>query len=501
MDAFGLLAAGFATALTPLNLALAVAGAFVGTVVGALPGIGPVNAIALLLPLVYALKLPATSALILMAATYSGGGYGGRIAAILLNVPGDPSSVMTTLDGHPMARRGEGARALAITAIGSFVGGTSAVVLLTLAAPTIARAGLAFGPAEYVALVALALAAAAGIGGGSAAKALAAGAIGLLLATVGTDSGTGIERFTFGELEFLDGIDFTVMVIGLFAVAEVLELIERRGDAVEAVPEVGRGGLAIADIVMTLPTMLRSALAGFVVGVLPGAGATLATPLAYAIERRLAGPNAGFGKGDIRGVAAPETADNASHAGSMIPMLALGIPGSATTAVMMGALMLYDITPGPLLFRDNAPLVWGLIASMYLANVVLLVLNLPLIRLFVRMLLIPPWVLYPLVIALAFTGVWAVNNSVLDLVLATGFGVAGWAARKAGVPLVPLLLGMVLGRMLEDNLRRAMALSGGDLAILVGSPLASGLWIACVVVLLWPVLAGAVLGRRDRAEV
>jgi len=501
MDAFGLLAAGFATALTPLNLALAVAGAFVGTVVGALPGIGPVNAIALLLPLVYALKLPATSALILMAATYSGGGYGGRIAAILLNVPGDPSSVMTTLDGHPMARRGEGARALAITAIGSFVGGTGAVVLLTLAAPTIARAGLAFGPAEYVALVALALAAAAGIGGGSAAKALAAGAIGLLLATVGTDSGTGIERFTFGELEFLDGIDFTVMVIGLFAVAEVLELIERRGDAVEAVPEVGRGGLAIADIVMTLPTMLRSALAGFVVGVLPGAGATLATPLAYAIERRLAGPNAGFGKGDIRGVAAPETADNASHAGSMIPMLALGIPGSATTAVMMGALMLYDITPGPLLFRDNAPLVWGLIASMYLANVVLLVLNLPLIRLFVRMLLIPPWVLYPLVIALAFTGVWAVNNSVLDLLLATGFGVAGWAARKAGVPLVPLLLGMVLGRMLEDNLRRAMALSGGDLAILVGSPLASGLWIACVVVLLWPVLAGAVLGRRDRAEV
>jgi len=290
-------------------------------------------------------------------------------------------------------------------------------------------------------------------------------------------------------------------VIGLFAVAEVLELIERRGDAVEAVPEVGRGGLAIADIVMTLPTMLRSALAGFVVGVLPGAGATLATPLAYAIERRLAGPNAGFGKGDIRGVAAPETADNASHAGSMIPMLALGIPGSATTAVMMGALMLYDITPGPLLFRDNAPLVWGLIASMYLANVVLLVLNLPLIRLFVRMLLIPPWVLYPLVIALAFTGVWAVNNSVLDLLLATGFGVAGWAARKAGVPLVPLLLGMVLGRMLEDNLRRAMALSGGDLAILVGNPLASGLWIACVVVLLWPVLAGAVLGRRDRAEV
>ena len=501
MDAFGLLAAGFATALTPLNLGLAVAGAFVGTVVGALPGIGPVNAIALLLPLVYALKLPATSALILMAATYSGGGYGGRIAAILLNVPGDPSSVMTTLDGHPMARRGEGARALAITAIGSFVGGTSAVVLLTLAAPTIARAGLAFGPAEYVALVALALAAAAGICGGSAAKALAAGAIGLLLATVGTDSGTGIERFTFGELEFLDGIDFTVVVIGLFAVAEVLELIERRGDAVEAVPEVGRGGLAIADIVMTLPTMLRSALAGFVVGVLPGAGATLATPLAYAIERRLAGPNAGFGKGDIRGVAAPETADNASHAGSMIPMLALGIPGSATTAVMMGALMLYDITPGPLLFRDNAPLVWGLIASMYLANVVLLVLNLPLIRLFVRMLLIPPWVLYPLVIALAFTGVWAVNNSVLDLLLATGFGVAGWAARKAGVPLVPLLLGMVLGRMLEDNLRRAMALSGGDLAILVGSPLASGLWIACVVVLLWPVLAGAVLGRRDRAEV
>ncbi|WP_291298345.1 tripartite tricarboxylate transporter permease [Elioraea sp.] len=499
MEAFGLLGAGFATALSPLNLALAVAGAFTGTVVGALPGIGPVNAIALLLPLVYALKLPATSALILMAATYYGGGYGGRIAAILLNVPGDPSSVMTTLDGYPMARRGEGARALAITAIGSFVGGTGAVIMLTIAAPTIARAGLAFGPAEYVALIVLAIAAAAGIGGGSAAKALAAGAIGLLIATVGVDSGTGIERFTFGVLEFLDGVDFTVVVIGLFAVAEVLELLERRGGAFDSVPDVSRGGLRLADILYTFPTMLRSAASGFVIGVLPGAGATLATPLAYAMERRIAGPSGTFGKGDIRGVAAPETADNASHAGSMIPMLALGIPGSATTAVMMGALMLYDITPGPLLFRDNAPLVWGLIASMYVANVVLLVLNLPLIRFFVRMLLIPPWVLYPLVIALAFAGVWAVNNSVLDLLLATFFGVAGWAARKAGMPLVPLLLGMVLGRMLEDNVRRAMALSDGDLWILVSSPLSAVLWVAAVGVLLWPAVAGALRARRGQA--
>lgn len=484
-----LLADGFAVALSPLNLGLAAVGAFLGTVVGALPGIGPLNAVALLLPLVYALKLPPESALIVLAAVYYGGGYGGRIAAILLNVPGDPSSVMTTLDGHPMARRGEGGVALAITAIGSFVGGMGATALMILAAPAIARAALAFGPAEYVALMAFAFALLAGIGGARPAKTIGAAAFGLLLSTVGTDSGTGIERFTFGELELLDGIDFTVVVIGLFAVAEVLSLIEERSGVASLVSApLGRSYPSARDLAATLPTMVRSSLVGFVVGVLPGTGASIAATLSWTLERRLVDRDGTFGKGDIRGVAAPETADNAAQTGAMVPMLALGIPGSGTTAVLLGALMLYNITPGPLLFTQRPEIVWGLIASFVVGNLVLLALNLPLVGVFIRLLAIPPWALYPAVVVFAFAGVWAVNNSVLDLLLATAFGVVGWAGRKANVPLVAVLLGLVLGRLIEDNLRRALALSGGEIAVLVASPAAIALWVGAIGLLVWPAM-------------
>ncbi len=481
------LSAGFAVALTPLNLALAAIGAFVGTAVGALPGIGPLNAVALLLPLVYALKLPPESALIVLAAVYYGGGYGGRIAAILLNVPGDPSSVMTTLDGYPMARRGEGGLALSITAIGSFIGGVGATVLMILAAPAIARAALAFGPAEYVALMVFAFALLAGVGGARPAKSIAAAAFGLLLSAVGTDSGTGIERFTFGELELLDGVDFTVVVIGLFAVVEVLTLIEERAAMVSLVSTpLGRSFPAIGEILHTLPTMLRAALVGFVVGVLPGTGASIAATLSWTLERRLVDRTGTFGTGDIRGVAAPETADNAAQTGAMVPMLALGIPGSGTTAVLLGALMLYNITPGPLLFIQRPEIVWGLIASFVVGNVVLLVLNLPLVGLFIRILALPPWALSPTVVACAFSGVWAVNNSVRDLFLAIAFGVLGWAGRKAGVPLLPMLLGLVLGRLIEDNIRRALALSGGEVLVLFASPIALGLWLVAAGILFAP---------------
>ncbi|MDW8443856.1 MAG: tripartite tricarboxylate transporter permease [Acetobacteraceae bacterium] len=488
-ETLALLGAGFTVALTPLNLALASVGALLGTIVGALPGIGPLNAVALLLPLVYAVRLPPESALIVLAAVYYGGGYGGRIAAILLNVPGDPSSVMTTLDGHPMAKRGEGGVALSITAIGSFVGGIGATALMILAAPAIARAALAFGPADYVALMAFAFALLAGIGGARPAKTLAAVSCGLLLSTIGADSGTGIERYTFGELELLDGIDFTVVVIGLFAVAEVLALIEERAHGGAFVTQVlGRSWPRREEIARTLPTMLRSAVVGFIVGVLPGTGASIAATLAWTLERRLVDREGCFGKGDIRGVAAPETADNAAQTGAMVPMLALGIPGSGTTAVLLGALMLYNITPGPLLFAQRPEIVWGLIASFVVGNLVLLALNLPLVALFVRLLALPPSVLYPGVIVFAFAGVWAVNNSVLDLLLASLFGVLGWAGRKAGLPLVAVLLGLVLGRLIEDNIRRALALSGGEVSALFGGPVAIALWCGAALLLVLPAL-------------
>ncbi len=496
MDALNQLAAGFGVALTPLNLALAFMGCVVGTAIGVLPGIGPLNAIALLLPFCFALKLEPSSALILLAAIYYGSGYGGRITAILLNMPGEPSAVLTTLDGHPLARQGRGGAALAVSGVGSFVGATLSVVAMTFLSVPLARVAVLFSPADYVALIAFALSLLGAVAPGNAAKTWAAGCLGLLLALIGVDSGTGVERFTFGQLELLGGIDFTVLAIGLFAIGEILLLLEVRL-RVEAA-KLGAGpGLGLGELLRCGPAMLRATGIGFVIGVLPGAGASVASALSYAAERRIAGRSGTFGKGDMRGVAAPETADNAAQIGNMVPMLALGIPGSGTTAVLLGALLMYNITPGPLLFQQRPDVVWGLIASMYVGNVMLLALNLPLVGLFARLLSVPSWVLYPAVIALSFAGVYAASNSVTDLLLAVAFGVVGWLFRKLDVPLVPIVLGFVLGRLLEDNLRRALSLSDGDPAILFASPLSVLFWALVLVALAWP-LAAEVLAARER---
>ncbi len=486
MDALSLLGGGFAVALQPMNLLLALAGCVVGTAIGVLPGIGPMNAIALLLPLCFALRLPAESALILLAAVYYGSGYGGRITAILLNMPGEPSAAITTLDGHPLAKQGRGGAALAVSGIGSFVGATLSVVLMTFLSVPLARLAVGFSPADYVALIAFALSLLGAVGGGSAPKAWAAGCIGLLLALVGVDSGTGVERFTLGSLELLGGIDFTVLAIGLFAIGEVLLLLEvhLRGEAAR----LGGGArLTLRELARCVPGMLRATGIGFIVGVLPGAGASVASAMSYSTERRIA-RGGRFGAGDMRGVAAPETADNAAQIGNMVPMLALGIPGSGTTAVLLGALLMYNITPGPLLFEQQPQVVWGLIASMYIGNLALLALNLPLVGLFARLLAVPAWALYPAVLALSFAGVWAVSNSPFDLLAAVAFGVVGWLFRKLDVPLVPVVLGFVLGRLLEDNLRRALALSDGDPLILVASVPSVLLWAATVASVVWPLL-------------
>ncbi|WP_237213114.1 tripartite tricarboxylate transporter permease [Falsiroseomonas oryziterrae] len=487
MDAIAALMGGFAVALTPTNLALAFLGCLIGTAIGVLPGIGPMNAIALLLPFCFALKLPAESALILLAAVYYGSGYGGRITAILLNMPGEPAAAITTLDGHPLAKQGRGAAALAVSGIGSFVGATLSVVLMTFLSVPLARIAVGFSPADYVALIVFALSLLGAVAPGNAAKAWAAGCFGILLALVGIDSGTGVERLTFGSIELLGGVDFTVLAIGLFAIGEVLLLLERQMRASAA--SLGHGAhLSFRELVACIPAMFRATGIGFVVGVLPGAGASVAAALSYTTEKRIADKQGTFGKGDLRGVASPETADNAAQIGNLVPMLSLGIPGSGTTAVLLGALLMYSITPGPLLFTQRPEVAWGLIASMYVGNVMLLVLNLPLVGIFARLLTVPPWVLYPGVIALSFAGVYAVSNSPFDLLLATGFGVLGYVLRKLDVPLVPIILGFVLGRLLEDNLRRALSLSDGDVMALFASVPSLLLWTCTLAALVFPFL-------------
>ncbi|HSG07645.1 MAG TPA: tripartite tricarboxylate transporter permease [Longimicrobiales bacterium] len=487
-------AGGFAVALQPLNLVLAFAGVFVGTFVGMLPGIGPINAIAILIPITFAAGIPAASALILMTGIYYGSQYGNSISTILLNVPGTASAVVTALDGHAMTRAGRGGPALAMAAIASFFGGTVSIFFLVLFAPLLAEWAIRFGPAEYFALMVFAFAALSSLAGGSLVKGLAATAFGLLLATVGLDPNSAIPRYTFGQIKLLDGMDFVVVTIGLFAVSEVLQLLEETERGQAAAGSYGRVMITVKEFFSTLGTMIRSSVLGFLVGVLPGAGGTIASFLAYSTEQRISDREGTFGKGDIRGVAAPEAANNAAANGAMIPLLTLGVPGSGTTAVLLGALLGLGVTPGPLLIQEQPDLFWGLAASMYVGNIFLLLLNLPLVGVFVRALTLPRWFLLPGVAALSFVAVYAVNQSPFDLVLMTGFGVVGFLMRKGGFPLAPVILGLVLGPLMEKSLRRAMALSGGEWRILFDSPIAITLWGLALASLVVPPL----LARRAR---
>jgi len=483
MDIIPSLAHGFAVAVQPVNLLVAFIGCFVGTVIGALPGIGPVNGIAILIPLAFSLDLSPVSALILLTSVYYGSMFGGRIASILLNIPGDSSAVVTCIDGYPMAKKGRAADALAISAISSFAGGTLATLGLTLLAPTLAMAAIYFGPQEYFALYIMAIVIVGGIATGNPAKTLVAGLLGLAIGTVGIDSATGVPRFTFGAYELYEGIDFVIVAIGLFAISEFLVYIEQRQTGpVEQVP-VGRRTTTLRRL--TYPaTSLRAGLLGFVIGVLPGAGATLASFMGYALEKRVADKDNSFGKGNPRGVAAPEAADNAAAGGSLVPMLTLGVPGSGTTAIMLGMLVTLNVQPGPLLFQQQPEIVWGLVAALYVSNVILLVLNIPLVGIFAKLLTVPPHFLMPGVVVVSFLGVYSVNQNAFDLLLMVGFGAFGYLLRKLSVPLVPVVLGIILGTPMEQSLRRAMAASGGDFLALFQSPLALGLHAitACIII-------------------
>jgi putative tricarboxylic transport membrane protein len=483
VDILGSLALGFSVALTPFNLMLALIGCFIGTVIGALPGIGPVNGVAILIPVAFALGLPASSTLILLSSVYYGCMYGGRISSILLNIPGDEPAMMTTLDGYPMAQQGQAATALALSAVASFVGATLATIGLTLFAPLLSLAAIHFGPAEYFALFALAFAMLSGISTRNPVKALIAALIGLALATIGLDPATGIPRFTFGLYEFYEGVNFIVALVGLFAVSEFLLFLEGLTPMHVAGGALGRMRISMKDMLFSLGAMLRGSLIGFLAGVLPGAGASLGSFVAYTVERRISNQNDTFGKGDPRGVAAPEAGNNAAAGGALVPMLTLGVPGSGTTAVMLALLISLNITPGPLLFQQHPDVVWGLIAALYVANLMLLVLNLPLVGIFARMLTVPSWILMPGVMMVAYVGIYSIHHSIFDLLLITGFGLLGYLLRKLDIPLVPMVLGLLLGGIMETNLRRALSISNGDWSILISSPLTWILWALVVAML------------------
>ncbi|CAH0182946.1 hypothetical protein SRABI70_01307 [Pseudomonas sp. Bi70] len=487
MDTFSYLGQGFGVALSPYNLFTALCGTLIGTIVGLLPGLGPINGVALLIPIAFALGLPPETALILLAAVYLGCEYGGRISSILLNIPGEASAVMTTLDGYPLARQGKAGVALSISAWSSFVGGLMATCGVVLFAPLLAKWAVAFGPAEYFVLMVFAITCLAGMAGNKPMKTAIACCIGLLLSCVGIDSNSGVYRFTFGSLGLADGIQFVVLVLGLFSVSEILVLLERTHHGQKAIEAKGRMLFNMKEGLSVLATNLRSGAVGFGLGILPGAGATLASAVAYMSEKRLAVKDNKFGDGDLRGLAAPETANSASACGSLVPMLTLGVPGSGTTAVMLGALTLYNITPGPLLFQNQPDIVWGLIASLFVANIMLIVMNVPMIKIFTKILAVPYWALVPAIAIITSIGVYAVHATAFDLYLMIGIGVAGYILRKMDFPLSAILLGFILGGLMEQNLRRALSLSNGDLSILWSSSISLAVWALVAMMIALPI--------------
>jgi putative tricarboxylic transport membrane protein len=488
---FDLLLNGFAVAFSPTNIMLVVIGCFLGTVIGMLPGIGPINAIAILFPIVLQFELPASSALIFFAGIFYGSQYGNSISSILLNVPGTSSAAVTCIDGNPLAKQGKAGPALAMSAVASFIGGTISIFLLVLLAPFLSKLAIDFGPAEYFVLMICAFTALTSFSEGSFIKAMFSAFIGLAIATVGIDelSFAGTKRFTFGLLELDDGIDFIVVVIGIFAVGELfLFLSDKANLGKEKIIPLDRIYLTFKEIKDSFAGIIRSCITGFFVGVLPGAGATIASFLAYNTEKKMAGDKGNFGKGDLRGVAAPESANNSSAVGSFIPLLVLGVPGSETTAVMLGALITLGVRPGPTMLVDSPDIFWGVAASMFIGNLVLIILNLPLVRVLAKILQVPKWILMPLIAILSIVGVYVINGSESDLLLMLIFGIVGFIMRKTGFPIAPLVLGLVLGGLIEVNFRRALTYSYGDFSTFYESPISITLWLITFASLVAPIL-------------
>ncbi len=493
---------GFAAALTPTNIALALVGCLLGTLIGVLPGIGPITGVAILFPITLTLGLDDAATLILLASVYYGSQYGGSTTSILLNVPGEASSVVTTLDGYQMARKGRAGQALAISAIGSFFAGTASVIGLMLFGPPLSEITTRFQSPEKFMVVILAFATVSSLAGRSIAKGLMAVVFGVGLAMVGTDLQTGVTRYTFGELKLQEGMDFVIIAIGLFAVSEVLTLLEDtvKGESI-AFQKAERIWITFREFWFSVGAILRGSVIGFFVGLLPGTGASVAGFMSYGLEKRLSDKEGTFGKGDIRGVAAPESANNAAAGGSLVPLLTLGIPGSGTTAVLLGILISMGIRPGSgNVFSDSPELIWTLIASMYVGNVMLLLLNFPLVKLFVKILAIPAWFLMPLILIISYIGVYSVNNSSLDITIMTIFGVLGFLFRKLQVPLAPILMGLILGDDLEQNFRRSLTASGGDYLTFLSGWLNLSILTVAVIVLFLPQILSLIRGSNVKDE-
>ncbi|HYH39792.1 MAG TPA: tripartite tricarboxylate transporter permease [Azospirillum sp.] len=493
MDTIAALLHGFTVALTPYNLMWAAIGVTVGTAVGVLPGIGPALTVALLLPVTS--QLEPTSAFIMFAGIYYGAMYGGSTTSILLNAPGESGSIVTAIDGHAMARQGRGAQALATAAIGSFIAGTIATAALTFVAPLMVKLALLFGPAEYFALMVLALTTVTAVLGNSLSRGLASLFLGLALGLVGIDLQTGQARLAFGVPELLDGIDTVVVAVGLFAVGETLYVASRHRYEVETVYALkGSKWMSRDDWSRSWKPWLRGTLLGFPIGALPAGGSEIPTFLSYLIEKRLAKKPEEFGHGAIEAVAGPEAANNASAAGVLAPLLSLGLPTSATAAIMLAAFQQYGLQPGPMLFDNNPELVWGMIASLYVGNVLLLLLNLPLVGMWVKLLVIPrPW-LYGGILVFSTLGAYTLNNNVVDLVILWVIGLAGFGMRVLNVPVAPCVVGLILGPLAEQQFRRALAISQGDATVFLTHPISAALLVIAVLLVVGPML----LRRRQR---
>jgi len=496
---------GISTTLIPMNIAMVLFGCFTGSLIGMLPGLGPITAVALMIPVTYGLD-PATG-MVLLAGVYYGAIFGGSTSSILINAPGEAATVATALDGYPLARQGYPGKALAVAAYASFSGGTISVIMLMVFAPILASVATSFQSADYFALMILGLTAVSAFAGrGGVLKALLMVVLGLMLATVGTDQTSGVQRFTFGSLELLDGIEFLMLAMATFALTEALSIILKRDESSDSLDPklIGFKSLKVTkkEFKQIGPTIGRSSLLGFFIGVLPGAGATLGSFMAYGMERNLASPEEQkkFGKGSLRGLAAPEAGNNAASSGSFVPLLCLGIPGSGTTAVMLGALIAYGIEPGPRMLTASPEVFWGLIMSMYLGNVFLLILNLPLIPYFARLLAIPRNYMVPMILFFSLMGVYLITFNDFDILMMVIFCIAAMALRLMNFPMAPLLLGFILGGLMEDNLRRALLIYDESLSFMWERPLTLGINLTTLFILLFPLLRAFIVIRKNRGN-
>jgi putative tricarboxylic transport membrane protein len=492
MDILAGLSQGFAVALQPINLLYCFIGVFIGTLVGVLPGIGPVSAMSLLLPVT--LSGTPESGIIMMAGIYYGSMYGGSTTSVLVNIPGEAASVVTCIDGHAMAKQGRAGPALGIAALGSFAAGTFALVALMLVAPALARVAIAFGPPEYFSLMVLGLTVLSFLSQGAMAKSLLMAAVGIILGLIGIDQITAQPRLTFDRLELLDGVGLVPIVMGLFGVAEILSNLEQ--ELKREVIKARIGGLwpSMQDWAQSKWAIVRGTLLGFFLGILPGGGAVIASFASYAIEKKISKTPERFGHGAIEGVAAPEAANNAAAGGAFIPLMTLGIPPNVVMALLLGAFIMHGLQPGPLLMIQRPDVFWGIVASMYIGNAMLLVLNMPLIGMWVQVLKLPYRILFPLILMFCIVGVFASGNASFDVLLMVIFGVLGYLMRKFGYEPAPLVLAFVLGPMLENNLRKSLILSHGDFQIFIARPISAVCLLLAVAALAAPLLPA--LARR-----